>query len=64
MEDAWATPLPSRSCSSAASKRGRSNSQPSRSAGSSAGRTPPSSGLYASYEPPEECADGLCEMCD
>eukprot|EP00966_Prymnesium_polylepis_P180936 4190971-Prymnesium_polylepis.1 len=35
MEDAWATPLPSRACSSRdSSKRGRSNSPPSRSAGS------------------------------
>ena len=61
MEDAWATPLPSRSASS---KRERSDSPPSRSAGSSAGCTPPSPGSCASYEPPEECADGLCEMCD
>eukprot|EP00966_Prymnesium_polylepis_P203641 4717919-Prymnesium_polylepis.1 len=61
MEDAWATPLPSRAFSSASSKRGRSNSPPSRYAGSSAGRTPPSLGSCASYEPPEECADGLCE---
>eukprot|EP00966_Prymnesium_polylepis_P004039 92394-Prymnesium_polylepis.1 len=65
MEDAWATPLPSRACSSrASSKRGRSNSPPSRPAGSSAGRTPPSPGACASHEPPEECADGLCETCE
>eukprot|EP00966_Prymnesium_polylepis_P196843 4561410-Prymnesium_polylepis.1 len=42
MEDAWVTPLPSRS--SASSKRGRSGSPPPRSAGSDAGHTPPSPG--------------------
>ena len=62
MEDAWATPLPSRS--SASSKRGRSGSPSPRSAGSDAGRTPPSPGSCASYEPLEDCVDGLCEQCE
>ena len=48
---------------SASSKRGRSHSPTSRCAGSSAGRTPPSAGSYASCGAPEDCADGSCELC-
>ena len=52
------------SSASASSKRGRSHSPASRCAGSSAGRTPPSAGSYASCGPePEECADGGCGSC-
>eukprot|EP00966_Prymnesium_polylepis_P271199 6265730-Prymnesium_polylepis.1 len=48
---------------SASSKSGRSNSPASRCAGSSAGRTPPSAGSWASCGPPEDYADGSCELC-
>eukprot|EP00966_Prymnesium_polylepis_P119715 2766590-Prymnesium_polylepis.1 len=53
--------------SSASSKRERSPSPPPRSAGSSAGRTPPSLGSCTrstSFEPePEDGVDGLCGLC-
>eukprot|EP00966_Prymnesium_polylepis_P196840 4561359-Prymnesium_polylepis.1 len=56
MEDAWATPLPSRSAAS--SKRGRSGSPSPRSAGSDAcgSPTPPSPALVCIIR----AAGGLC----
>eukprot|EP00966_Prymnesium_polylepis_P304754 7041148-Prymnesium_polylepis.1 len=59
MEDAWATPLPSRS--SASLKRGRSSAAPPR--GFRGVRCGPHTTfprlVCASYEPPEDCVDGL-----